>query len=205
MTWAPDYLTTAELKGSLRIEDAVDDAELPGYVSAASRAIDDHCNRQFGLVAAPEQRFYTARWNARRWRWVVDIDDLMTVVGLVVLVVLPDGTTVAVTAANYTLEPRNAAAEGRPWTRLMFGRAAERQPDGCQDGVAVTGSWGWSAIPAQVKQAAKLQGARFAARRDSPFGIAGSPDTGGELRLLARVDPDVAVSLRGLVRPRKAG
>lgn len=196
--WAPDYITTAELKAALRIGDAVDDAELPAVVTAASRAIDQHCNRQFGTVDAPEQRWYTARFSVRRCRWVLDIDDLMSAVGLAVLV---DATVVT----KYTLEPRNAAALGRPWTRLVFAVDAEKQPDGSQDQGAITAPWGWTAFPTQVKQAAKLQGSRFVARRDSPYGVAGSPQDGSEVRLLARVDPDVAVSLAGLVRPRKVG
>lgn len=198
MAWAPDYITTAELKASLRIGDTVDDAELPAAVTASSRAIDLYCNRQFGKVDAPEQRWYTPRYSCRRGRWVADIDDLMSAVGLVVVV----GDT---TVTKYTLEPRNAAARGLPWTRIVFAADAERQPTGCVDEVAPTASWGWTAIPLGVKQASKLQGSRFAHRRDSPYGIAGSPDAGSELRLLARVDPDVTVSLAGLVRPRKLG
>lgn len=50
-------------------------------------------------------------------------------------------------------------------------------------------------IPAGVTQACLLQASRFFARRYSPFGIAGSPENGSELRLLSRVDPDVAVVL----------
>lgn len=200
MAWQPDYITTAELKASLRIDvgDTVDDAELPAVVTAASRAIDQHCNRQFGKVDAPEQRWYTPRFSCRRGLWVVDIDDLMSTTGMTVLV----GST---TVTKYTLEPRNAAARGRPWTRLVIAADAEKQPTGSVDEVVPTGSWGWTSVLPAVKQAAKLQGSRFVARRDSPYGIAGSPDTGGELRLLARVDPDVAVSLAGLVRPRKLG
>ena len=45
------------------------------------------------------------------------------------------------------------------------------------------------------QEATLLQASRLAARRDSPFGVAGSPDAGSEMRLLARVDPDVAVAL----------
>lgn len=200
MSWSPDYISAAELKAALRISDTVDDAELPAVVTATSRAIDQHCNRQFGVVAAPEQRWYTARPNWRRDRWVADIDDLMSVTGLAVLV-----DAVTVTSANYTLEPRNAAAEGKPWTRLVFGTSPEKEPTGLADQVAITALWGWSAVPLPVKHAAKLQGNRFASRRDSPYGVAGSPDQGSELRLLARLDPDVAVSLAGLVRPRKVG
>jgi len=200
MSWAPDYITTRELDAFLRVGDQLDDVELAAWCTAASRVIDEHCNRQFGKVDAPEQRFYTPRWSARRCRWVVDIDDLMSVSGLVVLV-----GAVTVTTGKFTLEPRNAAAEGKPWTRLVFATDAEAQPDGTQDQAGITAPWGWTAFPPAVKQAAKLQGSRFAARRESPYGVAGSPMQGSELRLLARLDPDVAVSLRGLCRPRKVG
>jgi hypothetical protein len=49
-----------------------------------------------------------------------------------------------------------------------------------------------------------LQASRFYARRDSPYGVAGSPDLGSEVRLLSKVDPDVAVSLADYVRPAVA-
>lgn len=199
MAWEPDYITAAQLAAYQRIGDSVDDVELAVAATAASRAIDNHTNRQFGLVAAPEERRYTARYDYERCRWVLDIDDLMTTVGLVVTV---SGT--AVTA--YTLEPRNAAAEARPWTRLVFGLGAEAVPT-ASDEYEVTGTarWGWTTVPVPVTQAARLQGSRFASRRDSPYGVAGSPEQGSELRLLARVDADVGVSLRSYVRPRAVG
>jgi hypothetical protein len=59
-------------------------------------------------------------------------------------------------------------------------------------------------VPSAVKLATRLQASRFMARRDSPYGVAGSPDAGSEIRLLSRVDPDVAVALRGFSRPRRA-
>jgi hypothetical protein len=62
--------------------------------------------------------------------------------------------------------------------------------------VKVTALWGWTAVPVAVKQATLLQASRFFSRRHSPYGVAGSPELGSEIRLLARVDPDVGVSLR---------
>ena len=61
--------------------------------------------------------------------------------------------------------------------------------------LAITGLWGWPAVPTSVKVATLLQASRFAIRRDSPYGIAGSPSEGSELRLLAAVDPDVKVAI----------
>lgn len=186
----PDYVTLAEFKAWLRIDDDADDAELGRHITAASRAVDDHCGRQFGLADAPAA--YTATvWNSDRCGRSVSIPDLMTETGLAVSV---DGT--ALTSDRWTLLPVNAALEEMPWTglRVDYGWTGE---------IVVTGRWGWTEVPVPVKEATLLQASRFSIRRDSPFGIAGSPDNGNELRLLARVDPDVAVSLAGLVRPRR--
>jgi len=57
-------------------------------------------------------------------------------------------------------------------------------------------------VPTTVKQATLLQASRVFARREAPFGVAGSPDMGSELRLLEKVDPDVAVMLVPYVRNR---
>ena len=182
MTWAPDYVAASDLKSFLRIGDTVDDVEVDFAIAAASRAIDRAANRQFGLEAAPVQRAYTARWDKARCKYVVDIDDLMTVTGLIV--------TVDVTETTYTLHPSNADLDGRPWTQIVL--------DGgtcTEDGVSVTAQFGWTAVPDAVKQATLLQASRFFKRRDAAFGVAGSPELGSELRLLAKVDPDVDVVL----------
>jgi hypothetical protein len=50
--------------------------------------------------------------------------------------------------------------------------------------------------PAPVKLACMLQASRLVKRRDSPFGVAGSPEFGSELRLLSKLDPDVENLLR---------
>jgi hypothetical protein len=123
MTWAPDYITADDLADYMRIGDAVDDVELALAVTAASRAIDLQCNRQFGKVAAAEERFYTPDYDYCRSAWWIAVDDLQVVTNFALEV---DGTAVT----DYTLEPRNAAAQGRPWTRLYFGDDAEVEPDG---------------------------------------------------------------------------
>jgi hypothetical protein len=67
--------------------------------------------------------------------------------------------------------------------------------------LAVTAKWGYAAaIPKSVIEANLLQASRLFSRRQSPYGVAGSPDLGGELRLLAKVDPDVAVLLARYVK-----
>lgn len=193
MAWAPDYVTVPDLAAYARIGDNVDDTQLGLAITAASRAVDRHTNRQFGLVAAPEQRFYTGEYDRRRGRWVIEIDDLMTVTGLVV-------TAEAGTVDVFAKQPANAAAEGRPWTRLVVAPESAAAPNGDEDEVSVTARWGWTAVPSTIVQATLLQASRLFTRRDAPFGVAGSPDAGSEMRLLAKVDPDVAVMLGSYIR-----
>lgn len=192
MPYGPDYVTVADFKSWLRVDpdDDDDDTHLQRAVTAACRAVDEHCNRQFGLVPAPVEYVADVWGRDECGRWLASLPDLMTTTGLVVVA---DGSTVA--AESYVLQPRNAAFRERPWTSIAV-------DSGTRGDVVVTGRWGWSAVPAAVAQATLLQASRFLIRRDSPFGIAGSPDNGNELRLLARVDADVAVSLRGYRRPR---
>lgn len=198
MAWRPDYITSDELKSELKIEDTDDDAWIALVIGAASRAVDRHTRRQFGLADAPVERFYAdALYRVGRSRWVLDIDDLMTVTGLAVAI---GGSAVT----GSVLEPRNAAADGKPWTRLVLADGVPGVWPTDDPAVAVTARWGWTAVPTAVKAATMLQASRFYARRDSPYGVAGSPDLGSEVRLLSKVDPDVAVSLADYVRPAVA-
>ncbi len=202
MSWRPDYATSAELKHFARIpdgdgEDTVDDAELGLALTSASRAIDKACNRQFGNVdAVSTARTYTARWSPGWRRYVVEIDDIYN----------DDVVTVTSSGAaltDFTLEPINAEADGIPYTMLVYGTATGIWSDFypfnfARNTIIVTSTrWGWAAVPSAIKNATLIQASRFFKRRDSPFGIAGSPDLGNELRLLKQLDPDVAV----LVQP----
>ena len=209
MSWRPDYLTLAAFKTYLRIGDTVDDAELAVAVTAASRAVDHACNRQFGVEASAVARVYEASPAAGGWRagssrpfggraWV-EIDDLMTTSDLAVKFDQDADATFEETVTAYDLWPWNAAADGKPWTHIVF-RSTATAPVSSPRAVEVTAKWGWTAVPAQVAEAARLQAARFFKRRDAPFGVAGSPDVGSELRLLARLDPDVAVLVGSLKR-----
>jgi hypothetical protein len=188
MAWAPDYSTTERVRNYLNIDDGSDDVFIGAWITAVSRNIDNHCGRQFGNVAAAEERYFTPVWDRRSCAWFAPIDDLRSATGLVVL--HEDGTTVA---TDYTLLPRNAPALGRPYERIKL--------ESCTGEVAMeSDQWGWAAVPPSIEVAMWLQAARLAARRDSPFGIAGSPSVGNELRLLAQLDPDFRVALKPFVR-----
>lgn len=185
MAWKPDYATSAEVKSYLRIADTDDDVQIALYTTAASRAIDDHCGRQFGVVSAAEEREYEPTYDRYIRKYIVPIDDLMTTTGLVVT------GSEELTSDSYELWPLNAPSKGMPWTQL---RVSTR----CR--LTVEALWGWTAVPTPIKLATLIQASRFAARRDSPYGVAGSPTEGSEVRLLASLDPDLKTSVRPFVR-----
>lgn len=192
--WEPDYADVAELKAYVSIpdDDTDDDTAIAGKIAAASRSIDRHCHRQFGKVDAAEPRVFTAQ--ARSGGALVVIDDLMDITGLAITA---DGAAVVADR----MQPPNAAVLGKPFTRLWL-------PTGTTcavDAIEVTALWGWSAVPETIKEACLLQASRLLKRRDAPFGVAGSPDLGSEIRLLAKVDPDVAVMLSKYVRRGRVG
>jgi hypothetical protein len=125
--------------------------------------------------------------------YVAELDDLGNVDDLVILY----GTT---EITDYTLYPKNALSKGGVYERAHFSLSLAASPYApaywgpgrySKIDLVIDGLWGWTAVPTSVKQATMLQATRLAARRDSPFGVAGSPSEGSELRLLAKVDPDV--------------
>jgi hypothetical protein len=199
MTWAPDYVTTDELRDYLDFQGAGnrDEDQIEMAIATASRAADKETNRQFGLVGSAEARIYRAQCDSGNARWFAMIDDLMTVTGLAVATdPLGDDSFSGDVATHYRLLERNAAQKGRPWTRLDILSASSYQPARPDLAVKVTARWGWTEVPRAVVQAVTLQAARLLWRRDSPAGVAGSPDAGSEVRLLAKLDPDVRTSLR---------
>lgn len=163
-----DYATIEDLREYLRIPDEADDVILGLAISTASREIARSINRDFEpqLTEAEERSFESS---GKR----VVIDDLFTDDDLVV-----EGVT------DYRLYPLRA----NPWTELVSDYSLPMI-------VKVTAKFGWPEVPSAIQQATLLQASRIVARRDSPYGVAGSPDAGTELRLLARVDPDVEVAI----------
>ncbi|MEU7817063.1 hypothetical protein [Pseudonocardia sp. NPDC049154] len=200
MAWAPDYVTEDELAAFVEVEDVRDDVPMGLAIAAASRAIDRTTRRQFGRVDAPEARFYTARWDDLRARWVVPIDDLMDDAGLEIAFDEDEDETYGAPITVHALRPVNAAQKGRPWEDLVVPPRSAVQPTTLDAGVKVTARWGWTEVPTAVKEACLLQASRVLKRRHAPFGVAGSPEAGSEVRLLAKVDPDVEVALAGYKR-----
>lgn len=210
MAWAPAYATDREMAGYADIGDSADDPFLAEAAESASRSIDLTTGRQFGLVAAAAEWEYVAEWNHAEGLWEVEIDDLMSTVDLVVTV---DGQAVA--SSGYRLLPRNAPSKGRPWEYLQLEDSTAAALGSGPSTVLVTAWWGWSApadpvtdppvaaVPTAIENATKMLAARWFKRRKAPFGVSGSPQMGGELRIDGP-DKDVAAMVRPYWSLRKA-
>lgn len=188
MAWAPLYAETQELKTYRRIDGTSENVELALALDAASRAIDEATDRQFGKTETVETRTYEAEWSEAEGLYVAAIDDVQTLTGFVVTV-----SGASVSSGDYRLWPHNADKKGRPWERLYLKKVTPALL-GCGLGeVTVAATFGWTVVPTTIKNATLLQASRLFADRNAPFGVVGSPDQGSELRLLAKVHPDVEV------------
>lgn len=195
MAWAPDYVSLDALSSYLGlIDDTEEVGELAAAITAASRAVDKRCGRQFGVTSGAVERFYPAAYDRPAGVGFVETDDIASAAGLVVSI-----ADVELDATDYRLVPRNAASKDRPWTGIEF-TSGHVGPHTVAE-VSVTAVYGWVSVPEPVKLATLLQAARFQARRQSVFGVAASPaPDGADIQLRAALDPDVYVMLTPYMR-----
>jgi hypothetical protein len=191
------YASLQEVKRSLGITDTVDDTLLETVIEAASRQIDQHCERIF--YQESDTRVYAPRDNFN-----VEIDDLLTLTTLKTSTNIDQVFDQTWKVTDRQLEPLNGIAGGikQPFTHIRaigdywFPTSMEEAT------VQVVGVWGWATIPNAIKQACVLQSARYFKRSDSPMGVAGF-DALGVIRL-ARIDPDIATLLDPFCKVRMA-
>jgi hypothetical protein len=174
-------------------------------VESAARAIDRACGRTFRLADVTASARYFTYTPPRGWDvpvydpnpqdWyrhaVLPIDDVADTTGMIVTFDTSGNGDYTLATTEYRVGPSNATARQMPYSSLIFDSGT--YPPSCTEGVKVEALWGWGAIPQTIVNANLIQASRFYKRRDAPFGIAGSPDMGSELRLLAKLDPDVAL------------
>jgi len=186
------YCTLSDLKTSLAIEDIQDDTALEAAILTASRMIDDYTGRFFyrdGTTAAPVTRYYTPD----SW-YITNLDDFVSLNQIALDDDFDQTYTTILAASDYLIDPVNNARRGWPYNRIT---AIDRYifPYAYPQSVRVQAVWGWPSVPAEISMATKLQASRLFIRRQSPFGIAGTPEI-GTVRLTSRLDPDVEALIR---------
>jgi hypothetical protein len=194
MTITNGYCTLAEVKAALRITDTADDALLENSIEGASRRIDGYTGRFF------YQRVAAVKMYARDIYTLLLQDDLHQITTLKTDDD-GDGTYEDTWTLNvdYQLQPLNAALQSRPYNRLtaIGGKTFPIviQPE--IPAVEVTGTWGWGAIPDDVREACVLLSMRGFARYNAALGVVGFADMAIQVR---SVDPDVRDLLSPYVR-----
>lgn len=190
------YATLAELKSSLTITDTSDDALLELAITSTSRMIDDFTGRFFyanGTSQSPVIRYYTPNDP-----WSLAVDDFVSISQIATDDNFNQTWSTVWATSDFMEEPKNNSLRGWPYTRLLAtGRYVWPYylPQACK----ITGVWGWPAVPSEVNQACIIQSSRIFVRKQSPFGIAGTPEL-GTVRLSSRLDPDVEAFLRPIKR-----
>lgn len=196
------YTDLATFKAYMGIAVSTLDDQLSMAINAASRSIDNYCQRRFWLDASAVARTYVPQTLTS-----IEFDDDIGDASSVIIKTDASGdgsfeTTWA--ASDYELLPVNAAfafPEAEPWTAI---RAVGTKTFPWLvntwltrlDRVQITAKWGWPAVPDAVTQSCLIKAARLFHRKDSPQGIAGFGEF-GPVRLTRSEDADVV----GLLNP----
>lgn len=128
--------------------------------NAAEQIVQQYCQRSFEIAGAASTRLYIPKNSD-----LISIHDCTSVTSIT-----ENGSTLAST--SYQLEPLNglsATGTAVPYTRarrvysawLNYGDTAS---------VAVTATWGWTAVPSAVTEAIKALGKDWIQMRDTKFG-----------------------------------
>lgn len=182
------YVDLEAFKQSVSIPDNATDADCTMALTSASKAVEECANRRtFWKDAAPTSRIYTAHAATR-----VTIHDTTTVTAVTV-----DG--IALGSGDYLPWPANAVVDNKPFTRI-------RSPDGwftaTLNGVVVTGTFGWPAVPVVVPQLVTIIASKLLKRtREAPWGVVSVGGLDGSAMRLAQTDPDLKFLIKSVTRP----
>ena len=197
MTISNGYSTLTVVKSAdvLNITDSSSDTNLETIIEAVSREIDNKTGRHF--FNASETRYYTP--DDMR---LLFIDDLVSVSALVTDDD-GDGTYEHTwTTSDYRLLPTNAALLGG-WPYSMIEIKAFGSyvfPEGIRDGVKITGTFGWSAVPKPIAQACAMQTDRLYRRYKAILGVSGTSSIGQITLQIPKFDPDIEALIKPYVR-----
>ena len=186
------YATLAQFKAAVGITDTTDDAALQNVLDATDTLIDLYCDRKTGFGTATETRYYSAD----AYDYVLT-DDLVSVTTLTTDD-LADGTysTTWTAGTDYQLTPKNYALDGWPYTGISrSAKWTKNFPKAVFLGVRVVGVFGFPSVPAAVTQSAIIQAGAVWNSRTAPFGVIGSADLGGILRMSRALHPEAALIL----------
>lgn len=173
------YASLDELKEYLKMatKDSYDDALVDALASVSSE-IEGKCNRHFNKATSASQRSYYPDS-----RTLVKVHDFYTTTDLAVTV---NGNTI-VEGTDFELHPLDGVVDGQEgwpyWKIRLIGGRTFSTCSNTGAPVKVTARWGWSAVPAPIKQACLIMAAETFQLKDAPLGVAGMDAFGSALRV----------------------
>lgn len=185
------YATLAEFKSAVGITDSTDDAALQSVLDATDLLINNYCDTKVGFgITASQTRYYSTDSLL-----YVLTDPIVTVTSLQTDDDSNGTYETTWSATDYILSPRNAALDGRPYTEIDTNILDSRTFPLGYLGVKVVGTFGFPSVPAAVKQAELIQAGAVWSSRTAPFGVIGSVDLGGVMRMSRALHPEAQVLL----------
>lgn len=195
---AADYCSVDDIKEVLA-EGAVDasyDALLGVLVTRASRAIDRFTGREPGAyqVESSTTRSFDG---PRRCSAELRIGELATSpTSVQMTITTPLGSYTALAASDWYLWPYNAAAEGKPFEKIILdpynGDYATWMP--WPKAVKVSGKFGYSTEPpGEIVQAVITQTMKWFKRGQQAFADTGAVVDLGQLTYTKKLDPEVSL------------
>lgn len=159
---APGYLRVEAFKCTLGDERGFSsDDDYQRAINAASRWIDDYCQRHFWLCAQPVSRLVRPTSRA-----VLRAGDFSTTEDMTVEVdLLGNGTFTVLDAAAWQAEPFDPL-DGWPYERITPTSSISWPVDAQRPRVRVTARWGWPAVPPQVEQACLILAVAYGKAKD---------------------------------------
>jgi hypothetical protein len=180
------YTSREEVKGRLSIPSAKtqDHASIDSKIRVATRMIDADCQRHFWKIT--EARTFTP---TDPWSLELGAYNDLTAVTTLKTDAAGDGTFEQTwTTGDYQLlcfdgsANVNAGPQPRPYTQIRaVGGLLFPYPSftGARGNlIEVTGTWGWPAVPEDIREAAEIAAAELFALKDTTFGAAGVGDLG---------------------------
>lgn len=119
------YVTLADMKTYLAVDDTDDDTFITLCIGAASALIDQFIYTNY-TTASAEARYFTTVWDSDLCRYTVQIDNIADLTAL---------TVTGIDAADYVLHPRNSAVK----SYIVFNTGFAGTTD--FESTVITGNW----------------------------------------------------------------
>lgn len=176
-----DYVTLAEARQWVGVSDSAEDDTLTQAVAAAQRSVDSWCGRRFDVTTSSTRTVHAR--DRRRLRLPAG-HDISSTSGLVVATDDNDDGTAETTwtiGTDFVVDPHDGVGPNGAtgWPIVALDAVGTRLwPILARPSVAITATWGWAAIPDDVKHACLLVVADLWKLKDTAFGVAGYGDYG---------------------------